>query len=201
MQLHLEQPLDPSYNFVAHLDPSYSVMITFYSHGLYRDNTMKFPTRYLPSLLSLKDKTKQVRMLQKSKKLYKKGVFYTRKHVSSFKSKPSKHLANARRIYKVDNVLPNAELAKATGCSIDALNKIVKKGEGAYFSSGSRPNQTAQSWGYARLASAITGGKSAAVDYKILEDGCNRRGKAHTLAREAKQKYGYGQGRTRKVIV
>ena len=162
---------------------------------------MKFPTRYLPSLLTLKDKVKQTRMLQKSKKLYKQGVFYTRKQVSSFKSKPSKHLANARRIYKVQNVLPNTELVKATGCSIDALKKIVNKGEGAYFSSGSRPNQTAQSWGYARLASAITGGKSAAVDYKILEEGCNHRGKAYTLAREAKRKYGYGQGRTRKVLV
>ena len=162
---------------------------------------MKFPTRYLPSLLTIKDKVKQTRMLRKSQKMYKQGKYYTRKPVPSFKSKPSKHLANARRIYKVENVLPNTELAKATGCSIAALNKIVKKGEGAYFSSGSRPNQTAQSWGYARLASAITGGKSAAVDYKILEEGCNHRGKAYTLAREAKRKYGYGQGKTRKVIV
>ena len=162
---------------------------------------MKFPTRYLPSLLTIKDKAKQTRMLRKSQKMYKQGKYYTRKPVPSFKSKPSKHLANARRIYKVQNVLPNAELSKVTGCSIDALNKIVKKGEGAYFSSGSRPNQTAQSWGYARLASAITGGKSAAVDYKILEEGCNHRGKAYTLAREAKRKYGYGQGKTRKVAV
>ena len=162
---------------------------------------MKFPTRYLPSLLTIKDKVKQTQMLRKSQKLYKQGKYYTRKQVPSFKSKPSKHLENARRIYKVKNVLPNTELAKVTGCSIDALNKIVKKGEGAYFSSGSRPNQTAQSWGYARLASAIAGGKSAAVDYKILEEGCNHRGKAYTLAREAKRKYGYGQGRTRKVSV
>ena len=162
---------------------------------------MNFPTRYLPSLLTLKDKAKQTRMLRKSQKMYKQGKYYTRKPVPSFKSKPSKHLANARRIYKVENVLPNEELAKATGCSIDALKKIVNKGEGAYFSSGSRPNQTAQSWGYARLASAITGGKSAAVDYKILEEGCNHRGKAYTLAREAKRKFGYGQGKTRKVLV
>ena len=162
---------------------------------------MKFPTRYLPSLLTIKDKAKQTRMLRKSQKMYKQGKYYTRKPVPSFKSKPSKHLANARRIYKVQNVLPNEELAKATGCSIDALKKIVNKGEGAYFSSGSRPNQTAQSWGYARLASAITGGKSAAVDYKILEEGCNHRGKAYTLAREAKRKFGYGQGKTRKVLV
>ena len=162
---------------------------------------MNFPTRYLPSLLTIKDKVRQTRMLRKSQKMYKRGKYYTRKPVSSFKSKPSKHLANARRIYKVQNVLPNTELSKVTGCSIDALKKIVNKGEGAYFSSGSRPNQTAQSWGYARLASAITGGKSAAVDYKILEEGCNHRGNAYTLAREAKRKYGYGQGKTRKVAV
>ena len=55
---------------------------------------------------------------------------------------------------------------KKTGCSIEALKKIVNKGEGAYYSSGSRPNQTSHSWGYARLASAITGGKAAAVDSK-----------------------------------
>ena len=34
------------------------------------------------------------------------------------------------------------ELSKKTGCSIKTLKKIVKKGMGAYYSSGSRPNQT-----------------------------------------------------------
>ena len=131
---------------------------------------MKFPVRYLPSLLTSGDKDKQVAMLQKSRKLYKKGKYYTRKPVKSFVSKPSKHLAKARKIYGVENVMPSQELAKATGCSLEALKKIVKKGEGAYYSSGSRPNQTAQSWGRARLASAITGGKSAAVDFKILDE-------------------------------
>ena len=164
-------------------------------------DALKFPIRYLPKMLSSSDKQKQVGMLLKSRKLYKKDKFYTRKNVASYKHKESQHLVNARRIYGVQNVVPGPELARKTGCSVEALAKIVKKGEGAYFSSGSRPNQTAQSWGYARLASAITGGKSAAVDYKILEEGCNHRGKAYTLAREAKRKYGYGQGKTRKVIV
>jgi hypothetical protein len=58
----------------------------------------------------------------------------------------------------------------------------VKKGEGAYYSSGSRPNQTPQSWAYARLASAITGGKASLVDYSILEKGCDPRKKALKLA-------------------
>ena len=77
-----------------------------------------------------------------------------------------------------------------------ALRKIVKKGQGAYFSSGSRPNQTAHSWGYARLASSITGGKSAAVDFKFLCDLCKTSGKAYILDLKTKKKHGFG---TRKV--
>jgi hypothetical protein len=81
------------------------------------------------------------------------------------------------------------------------LKKIVNKGEGAFFSSGSRPNQTAQSWGYARLGSAITGQKAAAVDFSILETGCKKSGKAYKLAKEAKEKYGSGHSSTRKISI
>ena len=35
------------------------------------------------------------------------------------------------------------------------MRKGVKRGRGAYFSNGSRPNQTPESWGRARLASFI----------------------------------------------
>jgi len=121
-------------------------------------------------------------MLRKSKRLYKKKQYYTRKRVASFKSKKSKHLSNAYRIYNVNTIKPNKELALKTGCSIHALKQIVKKGEGAYYSSGSRPNQTPQSWGLARLASAITAGNSAKVDYDILKKGCNHKKKAFVLA-------------------
>lgn len=138
-------------------------------------------------------------MLKKSRKLYKRGHYYMRKKLDSFHSKPSSHITTARNMYKVDKIAPNNALAKATGCSINALRKIVKKGEGAYFSSGSRPNQTPQSWGYARLASAVTGGKSAAVDFKILEEGCQHDKRAFRLAKKATQKYGHGNGKTRKI--
>ena len=161
----------------------------------------KIPLRYLPFGLSNKDFKKQVQMLKKSRSNYKKGKYFTRKQVKSFKSRPSKHIKNAQKIYNVENVVPSKELAKATGCSIDALNKIVKKGEGAYFSSGSRPNQTAQSWGYARLASALTAGKAAAIDYNILEKECNHRGKAFTLAKKARKAYGFGHEKTKRRVV
>ena len=45
--------------------------------------------------------------------------------------------------------------------------KIILKGKGAYYSSGSRPNQTAHSWGLARLASVILGGPSRRIDKDI----------------------------------
>uniref|UniRef100_A0A6C0B8V0 DUF5824 domain-containing protein n=1 Tax=viral metagenome TaxID=1070528 RepID=A0A6C0B8V0_9ZZZZ len=158
----------------------------------------KVTKRYLPDRLTRSDKKKQSRMLKKSQRLYKKGIYYTRKQVASFKSKPSNHVSNAKRLYKIDSIEPSANLAKKTGCSLQALEKIVSKGEGAYFSSGSRPNQTGQSWGYARLASAITGGKAAAVDYSILEEGCRPNSVALRHAKIARKKYGYGKHRVPK---
>ena len=158
----------------------------------------KFPIRYLPKKLTKKDKNKQFKMLIKSKKLYKKHQYYTRNKISSYKNKKSKHISNARKIYNIQNISPNKELAKKTGCKISALKQIVKKGEGAYYSSGSRPNQTPQSWGLARLASSLTSGKAAAVDYDIIKKGCNHKKKAFILANKSKQKYKYGHSKTKK---
>ena len=133
--------------------------------------------------------------------MYKKGQYVSRPKVASFKNKPSPHIANAMRIYKGEKITPSPTLAKATGCSIGALQKIMKKGEGAYFSSGSRPNQSAQSWGHARLASSITGGKAAAVDFKIIEEGCDHAKKAYRLANRSRKTNGYGNSSTRKTKV
>ena len=152
--------------------------------------------KYVPKRLSKKDKKQQASELKKSRKAYKKKQYYTRKKVKSYNSKKSKHIVKAEKMYNIKNVKPSKSLSRKTGCSVTALRKIVKKGQGAYFSSGSRPNQTAHSWGYARLASAITGGKSAAVDFKILKSGCNKTSKALKLAKRSKKKHGYG---TRKV--
>lgn len=162
---------------------------------------INLPTKYLPSLKQIKDSAKQVKMLLKSRKQYKKGKFFTRKKIKSYKSKPSNHITDARKIYGIENVTPNKELAKKTGCSLSALKQIVRKGQGAYYSSGSRPNQTSQSWGLARLASSITAGKSAAVDYNILEKGCDHKKKAFLLAKKSRRKYKFGQSKTRRTII
>jgi len=157
---------------------------------------MNVPVKYLPKRLSKKDKAKQKKQLQKSRAAYKKGIYINRKPLKSFKNKKSQHLINAEKIYKVNKIVINNNLAKKTGCSIKALNKIVKKGIGAFYSSGSRPSQTSYSWGIARLASSISGGKAAAIDYNILVEGCLNNSKALKLAKKSRIKNGYG---TRKV--
>jgi hypothetical protein len=159
---------------------------------------MKIPIRYIPINLTRSDRKKQLQMLSRSRRMYKRGKYYTRKRVPSFKSRKSSHLSRARALYGVEKIAPSEELAKATGCSVEALEKIVNKGEGAYFSSGSRPNQTAQSWGYARLASSITSGNAAIVDYHIIEEGCDHSKPAFRLAQKRRKQ---GKTRTRTVKI
>jgi hypothetical protein len=166
-----------------------------------RKGSTKFPMRYLPKNLTKADKKKQFNMLIKSKKLYKKHKYYTRKNVDSYKHKKSQHVINACKIYNVKNVTPNKELAKKTGCKLSALNQIVKKGEGAYYSSGSRPNQSAKSWGLARLASSLTAGKAAAVDFDIIDKGCDHKKKAFILAKKSRKKNKYGHSKTKKTTL
>ena len=136
---------------------------------------------YVPSSLSRSDRKKQRKMLDQSRKQYKKHIFKTRKRLRSFQSKPSKHVLRAKRMYHLESITPSPALAKATGCPLRVLQAIVKKGEGAYYSSGSRPNQTAQSWAYARLASAVTGGNASKVDGHLISQ-CDPSKKAYQLA-------------------
>jgi Family of unknown function (DUF5824) len=159
------------------------------------------PLKYVPLRLSTVDKQKQIRMLKESRKAYRQGRYITRKKLSSYPQRPSHHVTTAKRMYNVDHIGATPALARASGCSVSALQQIIKKGEGAYFSSGSRPSQTAQSWGVARLASALTGGKSAAIDFAILEKGCQHSKKAYRLAVQSRKKHKYGQRHTRKIVI
>lgn len=126
------------------------------------------PSRYL-SPLSRKDKNIQKKMILKSRRMYKKGIYKTRTTLKSYPNKVSSHVVRAKKKFGVDSMVPSPELSKKTGCPLSVLQKIVQKGEGAYYSSGSRPNQTPQSWGIARLSSALTGGPAAKVDASLVQ--------------------------------
>ena len=160
---------------------------------------MGIPVKYAPSVLTNKDRKKQIKALKRSRRDYKKGIYTSRPKIKSYPKKVSKHIIKARKIYGIHKIKPSKKLARKTGCDKKGLTKIVKKGIGAYYSSGSRPSQTGHSWGYARLASAITGGKSSGVDYHILKDYCSKKSKALRLAKKFIRKHGKGTRRVKKI--
>jgi hypothetical protein len=164
-----------------------------------KKKSLKMNKRYIPKKLSLSDKKKQKNMILKSRKLYKKGQYFTRRKLNSFKSTTSSHITNAKKKYNVSIIGSTNELSRRSGCSKKALSKIINKGRGAYYSSGSRPNQTPESWGIARLASALTSGKAGAIDYDILIDGCKKNSLGYKSAKNSRKKYGKGLRRIPKI--
>tara|TARA_S200002703_G_scaffold109191_2_gene94954 strand:- start:109 stop:390 length:282 start_codon:yes stop_codon:yes gene_type:complete len=63
------------------------------------------------------------------------------------------------------------EISDLTGFKLSGLKKILEKGEGAYYSNPQsvRPNvKNPTQWGYARVYSAVMGGKSARIDKDLL---------------------------------
>lgn len=118
----------------------------------------KIPKQYVPKSLSAEDKKKQIKSI-------KEGT--DRPKVESFKSQRSKHVIKFEKRYGkkiTDDEWIGKNLLRPAG-----IKQILKKGAGAYYSSGSRPNQTVVSWSRARLASSLTGGAAAKVDKNILE--------------------------------
>jgi|TARA_R110000823_G_scaffold44225_1_gene114705 hypothetical protein len=114
--------------------------------------------KYVPKSLSPADKKKQVKSIVEGK---------DRPKVKSFKSKRSSHTAAFEKRYgtKITNrSFIDKNILKRAG-----QQQILKKGQAAYYSSGSRPNQTSFSWANARLASVIMGGKARQVDKKIWD--------------------------------
>lgn len=121
----------------------------------------KIPKHYLPKGLSKKDKQKQLNSITKG---------YNRPYLSSApKMKKSRFVVIFENKYHTkitDDVFISKRIITKKG--IDA---ILHKGRGAYYSSGSRPNVTAEQWARARLASVIVAPKGGArrVDKAIWD--------------------------------
>lgn len=116
--------------------------------------------------LSPQQRLLQLRLLRKSKKEYQEsGQILERPKVSQAKTPRSpwvkkfqeKHGFPITDLAKVKQAYPNAD-----------VETILKKGAGAYASSGSRPNVSSYQWKFARLASALLGGPAAKVDKDLL---------------------------------
>ena len=84
------------------------------------------------SHLSPKNRDKQLSMIGKSRKMYKKGEYFSRKKLN-YPVKVSPHIVKAQKLYGT-KIIPSKELASKTGCSINALKQIVRKGNQIVFS-------------------------------------------------------------------
>ena len=128
----------------------------------------RLPDRYYKPL-SHTEKIKQLKELETSREMYRQGKYYTRKPMRSFKGKVSKHVTDFQKCYGIP-VSSNLNLIeKLTGVPVTVSSKILNKGRGAYYTSGSRPNQKAESWARARLASAILKRGAYRVDKHLFD--------------------------------
>lgn len=120
----------------------------------YKGQTRDIPKRYLPDTLSASDRKKQIKSIFE-------GKDRPKVKAKSRKSSWTKQFSDkyASEIDKLKGGRTKKNIAKVSGIPVGAINEIFKKGEGAYYSSGSRPNQTPSSWAYARVYAYIMGGK------------------------------------------
>ena len=129
----------------------------------YKGETKNVPKTYVEGLKGY-ERQKQIKSIFEGKKRPK----------TSFKSKESSWTKKFSAKYgeQLDNMKggrSKKNIAKVTGLPFKAVNAVFKKGEGAFYSSGSRPNQSPQSWAYARLYSYILGGPARKVDSDITK--------------------------------
>jgi len=118
------------------------------------------PERYLPSYLTLEQKRRQARSIIDKK---------DRPRLKNIPTTRSSWTMKAQLYFGKGNTSPKS-ISKQLGIKIEGIEKILSKGRGAYYSGGSRPNQTPESWARARLFSVLFGGKARIVDKKIVND-------------------------------
>ena len=120
----------------------------------YKGETRDIPKRYLPDTLSTADRQKQIKSIFEKKERPKTKV---KERKSSWTTKFDKKYGEELDAMKGKRSKKN--IAKITGIPLKAIDEVYKKGEGAFYSSGSRPNQTASSWARGRIYAYIMGGK------------------------------------------
>jgi len=124
----------------------------------YGGKSRNVPKKYVPKTLSKEDKKKQVKSIMEGKPRPKTNFKSRRSpHVAAFEKKYGTKISDFKYIYK--NII-----------SKPGVDQIMNRGRAAYFSSGSRPNQTPESWSLARLAAVIMntgGGKARNIDKEI----------------------------------
>ena len=117
---------------------------------------MDINKKYVPDYLSSADKVMQIKSIDKGtpRPTLKSAKTKRSSHVVKFENKYGYKITELTKVYK--NIISKV-----------GVDKILKNAEGAYYSSGSRPNVSARQWGYGRLASVIMNGGARRVDIDL----------------------------------
>ena len=112
----------------------------------YKGETRNIPKSYLPDSLTPSQRKKQIKSIFEGTDRPKLKIKERKSsNTINFNKKYGDRFKNLKGGKSVENI------AKVVGLPFKALKEVFVRGEGAYKSSGSRPNQTAQSWAYGRL--------------------------------------------------
>lgn len=134
----------------------------------YKGETRDIPKKYLPDTLKGKDRQKQIKSIFEGKERPETKVKGRKSSWTvKFDEKYGKELDAMKGKRNKRNI------AKVTGIPFKAIDEVYKKGEGAYYSSGSRPNQTPSSWARGRIYAYIMGGKSVRNRDKAITEKYN----------------------------
>ena len=112
----------------------------------------KIPKRYLEGLSKEEKFLRQIELVSK-KRLPREERYKPLKSdkIAREKGIPKSGSCTQRWNKAHPEAKSNASKSKITGIPKKILDKVGNKGRGAYYSSGSRPGQTSQSWGVARV--------------------------------------------------
>ena len=122
----------------------------------YNNLTKNIPKQYLEGLKG-KEKKEQIKSIFEG----------TERPETSYKSKRSSYCKKFEDKY--DTTIADTDFIDKNLLKKKGQDKIIDKGMAAYYSSGSRPNQTPESWGKARLCSVLVGGPARKIDKKIYD--------------------------------
>ena len=121
----------------------------------YKGETRNIPKRYIPDTLSKADRQKQIKSIFEKTNRPKVVV---KKRKSKWTIAFDKEYG--KEIDKLKGGRSKRNIAKVSGVPFKAIDEVYKKAEGAFYSSGSRPNQSATSWALGRTYAYIMGGKA-----------------------------------------
>ena len=127
----------------------------------------KIPARYLSGLDDDEKFARQIELVSKKRQTPKqRQTTLKTDKIAQDKKIPKTGPCTARFNKLFPDAKTNLQKSRVTGIPKRILDKVLNKGEGAFYSSGSRPGQTAVSWGIARVNCFIMNKKTVTAGPK-----------------------------------